>query len=355
MVGDEPHLPYDRPPLSKQFLQACSGDEPHRLRSDEVWDSLNVDLHTGTTAVGLDAVNQRVHTSDGSIDFDAVVIATGATARTLDLFGGVDGVHQLRTHDDALRIRAALGTARHLVVVGGGFIGSEVAAAASTRGIDVTLVSASDRLLGRSVGPMAAQMLLALHHDAGVHTVLGARPVDIDVRDGRLRGVTLDSGRHLAADAVVVGVGARPSSDWMVGSGIDIDPHSRAIRCDRSLATNVAQVWAAGDVASVPGQPGGHWTAAMESGFIAGANVAGAGKEFTSVPFAWSNWFGHRIQIVGDTRSAQERRDDDGLVVYGHRDRIVGAVGVDSPGAVARVRREMGRRAKHAALATFEG
>ncbi|WP_347222131.1 FAD/NAD(P)-binding oxidoreductase, partial [Mycolicibacterium poriferae] len=244
---------------------------------------------------------------------------------------------------------------RHLVVVGGGFIGSEVAAAASTRGIDVTLVSASDRLLGRSVGPAAAQMLLALHHDAGVHTVLGARPVDVDVRDGRVLGITLDSGRHLAADAVVVGVGARPSSAWLVGSGIDIDRASRAIRCGRSLGTNVAQVWAAGDVAAVPGQPGGHWTAAMESGYVAGANAAGADREFTSVPFAWSNWYGHRIQIVGDTRSAQECRDDDGLVVYGRRDHIVGAVGVDSPGVVARLRREIGRRAERAVLTTSDG
>lgn len=341
MIGDEPHVPYDRPPLSKAALESELSPDLPMLRRPEIWDALDVDLHTSTAALGVDAGARRVHTSTGDVDFDALVVATGSRPRSLAALDGIGGVHQLRSFDDALAVRGALDTAEKLTVFGAGFIGSEVASAAVVRGIEVTMVNASTRPLARHVGPQAADMLLTLHHTAGVRTILGGSLVDITVRDNQICNVHLDTGDRLGTDAVVVGIGAEPSTDWLRGSDIELDPISGGVRCDATMATSAPAVWAAGDVASVDAHPGGHWTTAVATGFVAGANAAGAHEVHAGVPFAWSSWYGHRIQMVGRTVDAEEVIVADGHVEYRDSGRVVGGVGIDKPGPLARLRRDL--------------
>lgn len=339
IVGDEPHPPYDRPPLSKAVLAAEELPDVPALRSGEVIEQLRVRHLSGVRVHGLDTEGRTVTTSAGELGYDALVIATGSAATTLPGLTGLPGVHVLRRYDDALAVRASLARSRRVVILGAGFIGSEIASAARARGIEVTVVEASGRPLERAVGPLAAGRLMGLHAEAGVRlltrtTVSGVRTSERDVDE-----VELSTGETLTTDAVVLGIGARPATAWLAGSNVALDPRSGGVLCDRSLATSAPEVWAAGDVACVDGERSEHWTAAGEQGRVAGANATGAGELFTSVPFAWSAWHGHRIQVVGETTAADEQEREPGFIVY-RRDGIeVGAVGIDSPGPIARLRR----------------
>ncbi|MFJ2755747.1 NAD(P)/FAD-dependent oxidoreductase [Nocardioides sp. NPDC087217] len=341
IVGDEPYPPYDRPPLSKAALSSEEEPGVPVLRSSEVIEELRVHHMSGVRVHGLDTERRTVTTSAGDIDYDALVIATGSTATTLPGLSGVRGVQVLRRYDDALAVRDSLARSRRVVIVGAGFIGSEIASAARARGIEVTVVEASSRPLERAVGPLAAVRLMQLHTDAGVRlltrtTVSGVRSSDIGVDE-----VELSTGETLAGDAVVLGIGARPATAWLAGSGVALDNRTGGVLCDRRLATSAPGVWAAGDVACVDGERSEHWTAAGEQGRVAGANAAGATEVFASVPFAWSTWHGHRIQVVGETTAADEEEHEAGFIVYRRGGIEVGAVGIDSPGPVARLRRTL--------------
>lgn len=340
IVGDEPHAPYDRPPLSKAVL--CAEDPPAlpTLRSEEVLDTLQVRHLAGVRAVALDTERRTVTTTAGELGYDALVVATGSTATTLPELSGVRGVHVLRRYDDALALRETLAGSREVVIVGAGFIGSEIASAARARGIEVTLVEASDRPLERAVGPGAAARLTQLHIDAGAHLLTGTTVTGIRSTDSGVDKVELSTGEILAADAVVLGIGARPATAWLRDSGVDVDPRTGGVLCDGRLATSAPDVWSAGDMACVDGVRSEHWTAAGEQGRVAGANAAGAAEVFAAVPFVWSTWHGHRIQVVGETTAADETFDD-GFVLYRREGRAVGAVGIDTPGPIARLRRAL--------------
>ncbi|WP_262365802.1 NAD(P)/FAD-dependent oxidoreductase [Gordonia sp. OPL2] len=341
MVGAERHPPYDRPPLSKAVLGV--GDEPTvpLLRQADTWEALDVELLSGTTAVGVDVRRRRLMTSAGEIAYGALVIATGAVARTAFGLNDFDNVQALRTFDDALRVRATLDAARRIVVLGGGFIGSEIASAAVARGIDVTIVNESATPLRRAVGPVASRVLADLHRRSGVRVLAGTRVVDVHVHDNNIRSVTTEAGDVLDTDAVFVGIGSAPATDWLPADGIDMDPTTRAVVCDSTMATSAPAIWAAGDVAAVRGRAGGHWTSAADQGFVAGANAVGAQRVHAGIPFAWSTWYGHRIQILGET-AGSVTESVDGDLILSHRDgRVVGAVGIDAPGRIARLRREL--------------
>ncbi|MDL9945619.1 FAD-dependent oxidoreductase [Gordonia sp. ABSL11-1] len=345
MVGAEHHPPYDRPPLSKALLGAADEPTVPVLRHPDSWEELGVELHGGTAAVGIDVDRRLLITSTSEIAYGALVIATGGAARTVVGLSGFDNIHTLRTFDDAVRVRAALDTARRIVVLGAGFIGSEVASAAVARGIDVTIVNESATPLRRSVGPRASGALADLHQGAGVRLITGTRVVDISLRANRIRSLITDDGDVLDADAVFVGIGSVPASGWVPAGDIAVDPPTRAVVCDSAMATSAPAIWAAGDVATVSGRVGGHWTSASDQGFVAGANAVGAQRVHDGIPFAWSTWYGHRIQIVGDTAgSVLETVDDD--LILSHRDgRVVGAVGIDTPGRIARLRRDLANTA----------
>ena len=346
MIGDEPHLPYDRPPLSKAMLDADKQPELPTLRRAESWEALDIDLRISTTATGIDVAHRRLLTDAGPIEYLSLVLATGHRARTIGALDGFDNVDTLRDFDDAIAVRETLRDATRLAVLGTGFIGSEIASAAAARGIDVTLIGTSSFPLARSVGPLAGRMLAALHEDAGLTLLPDSGLADISARDNRIDSIRTSCGRDVPVDAVVVGTGSTPATDWLAASTVELDPASGAVVCDSTMATSAPAVWAAGDVASVDGAPGGHWTSATAQGFVAGANAVGAQQTYAGVPFAWSSWHGHRIQIVGATEAdlsgtVTETMDDGGVVLYSDGDRVVGAVAVDAPGRIAKLRRTL--------------
>lgn len=345
MVGEEPHLPYDRPPLSKALLDAETEPALPLLRQAEGWEALDVEQMTSTAATAVDVDRKILLTTSGPIGYRALVIATGHRARSLDELAGFDNVHTLRHFDDALVIRETLRTATHLAVIGTGFIGSEIASAAAARGIDVTLVGTSAHPLGHGIGPVAGAMLAALHDDAGVTLLSGSGLSDVTSRDNRIGSVRTSCGLEILVDAVVVGIGSSPATEWLSTSRITLDASSRGVVCDPTMATSAPAVWAAGDVAVVPGAAGAHWTSAAAQGFIAGSNAVGGQQKYSGVPFAWSSWHGHRIQLVGTTTTDAQgtitETVDDGVVLYSDGGRVVGAVGIDAPGRIARIRRTL--------------
>ena len=332
LVGAEEHLPYDRPPLSKALLELDGPRLPPTHRSADELAALGVELRLGAAATALDLARRVVHVGGDDLAYDRLVLATGAQART------VPGARTLRTVEDAVAVRTALDAAARTVVVGAGFIGAEIASAARARGLQVTLVEAAPVPLLRAAGPVVATRLLDLHRAAGVDLRCG---VSVDaVRPGR---VSLSDGTVVAADLVVAGTGATPATGWLAGSGLLLQD---GVVCDEGLQA-APGVWAAGDVARWPSPLLGlarleHWTAAAEQGAHAGRAAAGEPAPFTTVPYAWSQLHGRAVQAVGRTSGAAVEvvGDDAGWVaLYRDGDRLVGALSVDLPGRIIKLKR----------------
>ncbi|MBO0878075.1 MAG: FAD-dependent oxidoreductase, partial [Pseudonocardia sp.] len=255
LVGGEPHLPYDRPPLSKEYLDATDdGPEDPTYRTEEqLRDELGLDLRLGTWATGLDAERKVVELGERSLEYGALVIATGAVPRTLPGVAELAGVHTLRTVDDAVAIRSALDAGARTVVVGAGFIGSEVASSARRRGLPVTVLEALPVPLVRAVGEQMGRACAELHRAHGTDLRCGVKVTGLTgSADGRVTGVSLDDGSEVAADLVVVGTGVTPCTRWLAGSGVRLHERDGGIVCDRTLATGLPGVYAAGDVVHLP-------------------------------------------------------------------------------------------------------
>lgn len=265
IVGDETHRPYDRPPLSKECLAGQVGESDLALETDG--EELSAQWLLGTRAAGLDRAERVIRLADGrTIRVDGVVVATGAAARTLPGGHDLEGVHVLRTLDDARALSEDLARGGRLVVIGGGFIGVEVASTARALGLEVTVVEAAPTPLAGPLGTAMGMLVSALHADhgvrlvcgVGVHALSGDEPSGRGIppaegarsgrRDrGRVKAVLLEDGRRLAADTVVVGVGARPCVEWLEGSGVALD---NAVLCDAVGTTNGPGVVAVGDCAA---------------------------------------------------------------------------------------------------------
>ncbi len=359
LVGAEEHLPYDRPPLSKAFLELGPGgelaDPPYYRTEAALRDELDVELLLGTPATGLDTGRRVVRVGEREVPYDALVIATGANARTLPGTRELDGVFSLRTLDDALAIREALDTGARTVVIGAGFIGSEIASSAAKRGVDVTVVEAQETPLVRATGTRMGGALSALHerHGTTLRTGVGVRSIE-GGPGGRVERVVLEDGSEIPADLVVVGVGIAPSVDWLEGSGIELD---NGVVCDETLWTGVEGVYAAGDVATWPNptldgirQRMENWTAAAEMGAAAARNALDPehAKPYGTVPFMWSDWYDVRIQFVGDS-GADEVRLVDGdpegggrwVALYRKGDRLIGALTVQGQTEIMKYRRQI--------------
>ncbi|MGV9774826.1 NAD(P)/FAD-dependent oxidoreductase [Streptosporangium sp. NPDC003464] len=301
LIGTEPHLPYDRPPLSKEFLGGA-GLPPFRSE-DVLRDGLGTELALGTAATALDTAARTVRAGDREYGYDALVIATGATARTLPGTEGLAGVHTLRTRDDALAVRRALDAGARTVVVGAGFIGSEVASAARERGLEVTIVEALPTPLARAVGETMGTACAVLHTRNGTDLRCGAGVAAVE-GERRVERVRLTDGTVLPADLVVAGIGAVPAVDWLAGSGLSLD---NGVVCDETLCTGAPGVYAAGDVARWRNPAFDrhmrleHWTSAAEQGAVAARNALDPGnaKPYSTVPYFWSDWYGSRLQFVG--------------------------------------------------------
>ncbi|MCG0289132.1 NAD(P)/FAD-dependent oxidoreductase [Streptomyces sp. PSAA01] len=360
VVGEERHRPYDRPPLSKEFLtdDGDPGEGPGRLALTDPEEEAELDAEwlLGVRAEALDTAAGKIRLTDGrALRTDGVVIATGATPRTLPL-PRLDGVHTLRTLDDATRLRAALraGAAR-VVVIGAGFIGAEVASSCAALGLDVTVVEAAPLPLVPQLGEEMARVCAGLHARGGATLLCGTGVAGLR-GSGRVTGVELTDGRVLPADVVVVGVGVRPVTGWLEGSGLALDD---GVRCDEGCVTALPNVVAVGDVARLA-QPGTartvraeHWTSGMLQGAVAARNLlAGSTVEpFEALPYFWSDQYGARIQYAGrrapgDTVRIVEGDPADGggfLAVYERGGISTAALGVDRPRPFMRLRRELAR------------
>lgn len=344
LVDAEPHLPYDKPPLSKQAL--ASDWDPGRglLRPAEHYSEKRIDLVLGRRATRLHSESRSVVLADGTtLTADDVVLTPGVRARRLRDEFMMPGVFAIRTAADSAAVRRALADRPRVVIVGGGFIGAETAAAAASMGLDVTVVEMLDKPFLTVFGPDVADAMAQWHTRAGVRLECGVGVAKLEGED-RVQRVVLADGRALSADLVVLGLGAEPAVDWLAGSGVELDD---GIVCDQFGHTNVPGVWAGGDAASWLDPPAGrhvrveHWTTAKEHGSAIAHNIAtGVGKPGTvpktagPVPYFWSDQYGTRVQFLGtsighdQTHVVHGALDDDSFVVlYGRHGRLIGALG----------------------------
>ncbi|MER7727391.1 FAD-dependent oxidoreductase [Streptomyces sp. NPDC096323] len=304
LIGAEPHQPYDRPPLSKAVLL---GNAEHSA-FDIDFEALDLTLRLGLDVTGLRAADHELDTPDGPVPYDVLVIATGAEPLVLPGSEGVPGVHLLRTLDDAARLRPVLEQRHDVVVVGAGWIGAEFATAARAAGCAVTVVEAADRPLAGALPAEVAAPMAGWYAESGAALLTGARVAGVE--PGR---VALADGRALPADAVVVGIGARPATRWLAGSGIDLGPDG-SVTADASLRSSLPDVYAVGDCASFPSARYGerllvhHWDNALQGPRTVAAAVTareGAGLTvYDPVPYFWSEQFGRFVQYAGHHAAA---------------------------------------------------
>ncbi|MEV8093559.1 FAD-dependent oxidoreductase [Kitasatospora sp. NPDC085879] len=297
LVGDEPHRPYDRPPLSKDVLLGKTDSTAF----DIDWEQLGVDLLLGRRATGLEP--GVLHTDAGPLTHDALVIATGAEAVTLP---GAADARLLRTLDDALALRADLTPGTRLALVGAGWIGAETATVARQLGCHVTVVESGPAPLPGALPAELGALMARWYADAGVDLRCGTGVAAVEPE-----GLLLTDGERIAADHVVVGIGARPATGWLAGSGVALDT-AGAVLVDERLRTAAPGVWAAGDCVSYPSRRAGtrlavqHWDHALQSGAAAAASLLGSDTPYDPVPYFWSEQFGRMVQYAGRHADADD-------------------------------------------------
>ncbi|MBU7599535.1 FAD-dependent oxidoreductase [Streptomyces sp. P38-E01] len=314
VIGAEPHVPYDRPPLSKAVLTGRA----ENAEFDVDFDALGIELRLGVTVTGLRVRDRAVLTDAGELRYDRLVLATGAEPLTLPGSTDVPGVGLLRTLDDARRLRPVLESGEPVVVVGAGWIGAEFTTAAREAGCPVTVVEAADRPLAGTMPAEVAAPMAAWYAEAGaeLRTGVAVRAVHEDPA----AKVELADGTVLPASAVVVGIGARPATDWLRGCGVDLASDG-SVRVDQQLRTSVPGVYAVGDCASFPSARYGerllihHWDNALQGPRAVAAGIAGGdggqavplgGTVYDPVPYFWSEQFGRFVQYVGHHRDGDE-------------------------------------------------
>ena len=405
-IGEETRLPYDRPPLSKEVLGDKMEVANAGLISQEAFDALHLELHLGKRAVGLDAERKAVllagegeaggseaskaagegaeargASGEGAaeaseeITADGIVIATGSRPRKMPGTEGIGGVYTLRTLEDCLALKAEFATEPKVAVIGAGFIGAEVAATARGLGLDVTVIEMLATPLARVLGDTLGQVMADLHRDNGVDLRLGVGVNEVVAGDGgRVASVELSDGTSIAADVVVVGIGVIPNTEWLEGSGLEID---NGVVCDETLLA-APGITAAGDVARWPNRRFGetmrveHWDNAIEQGIaaarrllaggweqsgggeadsgVAGSEESGSSKSgeavpFTPVPWFWSDQYDRKIQLAGRsspdgrveivTGSLEERRF---AAIHERDGKLVGVLGMNRPRHVMQYR-----------------
>ncbi len=320
LVGAEQHLPYDRPPLSKEILQGKWEPEQTQLKKDG-YEDLDLDLRLGRRALSLDPSARSVELDDGSrVVCDGLILATGASVKRPASLSGLGGVHYLRTLDDALAIGRGLEDGPRVAVVGAGFIGAEVAASCRARGLEVTLIDPLPTPMSAGLGTEMGAVCARLHADSGVDLRMG---VGVEALFGkeRVQGLRLGDGSRVDADLVVVGVGVTAETAWLESSGIGLDD---GVVCDAHCRSSIEWVFAAGDVARWYNPRYGrhmrveHWTNAVGQGVAAARNLlAGTtgASNYHPVPTFWSDQHGVKIQFAGTAAAGDQVR-----VVHGSTD-----------------------------------
>ena len=357
LIGDEPQLPYDRPPLSKQFLSGVWDEERFTLRKPDAYDELDLDVRLGVRATALNLDAREVALEGGErVPYDGLIIATGARPRTLPGQPDLEGIFTLRTLADARALRVAFDQRPRVAVVGAGFIGAEVAATARTLDLEVTLVEMLPVPMERALGMEMGAALAEMHRDHGVDLRLGVA-VEAIAGEGRVERLRLSDGAEVAADVVVVGVGVRPNTEWLEGSGLTIHD---GVRCDATCNVGVPNVYAAGDVCRWRHDLFGeelrleHWANAADQGPAAARNLLlgpeGAGP-FAPVPYFWSDQYDVSINYVGYAHAGDEVRVVSGSVsdrkfaaLYGREGRLVACLTMSNPRAMREYQRLIGER-----------
>jgi 3-phenylpropionate/trans-cinnamate dioxygenase ferredoxin reductase component len=347
LIGDEPHLPYERPPLSKDAMVSEAEPAPKFVGAREHYAGRRIDCVTGTGAVSIDSTARRVVLADGrGLPYDKLLLATGAVPRKLTL-PGADSARcaYLRTHDDALRIRGALGAGSHVAILGGGFIGLEIAASARKRGASVTVIEALPRVLTRGVPETIAQVVDARHRREGVTLACGKAVLALRETASGIE-IALADGSSVVADLLVIGIGAVPVTDLAQKAGLALE---NGIAVDTHLRTSDPDIYAAGDCCSFPlSVYGGRrvrlesWRNAQDQGQLAARNMLGAGESASAVPWFWSDQYDLTLQIAGlpDEGTQMVRRDlsADAFILFhlAGDGRLVAASGIARGNAVAK-------------------
>ena len=354
VIGEEPYPPYERPPLSKEVLLGKEPADSCYLWPEGSFDELGIELRTGVGATAIDRAARTVALSDGgSIAYRKLLIATGGRVRRLPVAEAeLDGVHYLRGIDDSAAIRADLGEGAKLVVIGGGWIGLEVAAAARMLGAEVTVVEALDRLCGRALTPELAAWLLDVHRGRGVDVRLGTT-VEALTGEGRVSGARLSGGETLAATAVVIGIGIVPNVELAEAAGLEID---NGVRVDALCRTSDPDIFAAGDVTNHPNDLLGRdirlesWENAQNQGIAAAKAMLGGETPYCEIPWFWSDQYDVNIQLVGlpagfeQTVTRGERADGSFVEFYMKGGRIDGAAAINNPRDIRFAKRLMQAR-----------
>jgi NADPH-dependent 2,4-dienoyl-CoA reductase/sulfur reductase-like enzyme len=344
IVSDEVHVPYDRPPLSKEVLRKEVDDVA--LKPREWYDEKDITLRLGSAATALDTAKRTLTLADGTaLGYDDLVIATGLVPRRIPAFPDLDGIRVLRSFDESMALREHASAARRAVVVGAGFIGCEVAASLRSLGVDVVLVEPQPTPLAAILGEQIGQLVARLHRDEGVDVRLGIGVAEVRGQ-GQVDTVVLTDGTELAADLVVVGIGSRPATEWLEGSGVDVD---NGVICDEAGRTSAPNVWALGDVASWRDTTGHqarveHWSnVADQARVVVPAMLGQDVPSAVVVPYFWSDQYDIKIQCLGEPEATDTVHlvQDDGrkFLAYYERDGVlVGVVGGGLPGKVMKVR-----------------
>ncbi len=346
LIGDEVHLPYERPPLSKQILLDATEPKLPAVLSDIALAERAIRHIGGASADAIDTSGKHLLLSDGrALPYDKLLLATGAAPRRLPNAPVSDRVVYLRTIDDALALRSLVRADMHMAVLGGGFIGLEVAASARGRGAKVSVIESQERILKRGVPEPIAEAITALHRGNGVVVKFGAAVLGLEADEQRV-DISLSDGDTISADVLVVGIGAQPRTELATRAGIAID---NGIAVNAHLETSERDIYAAGDCCSFP-HPlyGGRrlrleaWRNAQDQGILAAANLMGAARSYLAVPYFWSDQFDYTLQIAGlvDEGRTVVRRDlGDGAFILFHLDdgrRLVAASGIGPGNKVAR-------------------
>ncbi|NRG41096.1 FAD-dependent oxidoreductase [Rathayibacter sp. VKM Ac-2835] len=367
IIGEESGEPYDRPPLSKQVLLGTVSADGTRLPQAA---DLDIEWRLGIRASGLDVSRREVVLADGErVPYGRVLIATGTRARPWPVAheSALDGVHTLRTADDAARLRARLAAGpQRVLVVGGGFTGSEIASACRRLEIPVTLVDRGPAPLARALGATVAHVLAGVQREHGVdlRSQVTVSSLQSDA-SGAVTAAVLSDGTTVSVDVVVIAIGALRNTEWLSESGLSVGP--LGVDCDascRALAGDgsvVDGVFVAGDVAAFPHPSAGgrrisveHWGNAVGQATIAAGNMRTGGQaRHEEIPVFWSNQFGHVIKSVGMPDAATSMMIAQGsldkrafVAVYGHGDRMVGATAIDQVKWLEHYRRQI-RRGAH--------
>ena len=309
LVSAEPHMPYERPPLSKGYLAGEEGLDHVYLKDDAYYEENGIEVIKGTEAVKLDPAAKSVTLEGGqTLGYEKLLLATGGHAWQLPITGGeLENVFTLRTIEDADAIRAAARSGKRVLVIGGSFIGSEVAASLTQFGLDITVVFLESRLLELIAPPALSDLLHAKFEARGVRILPQTKPEALE-GDAQVRRVKLQGGETLDVDMVVMGVGIRLNTALARDAGLTLNDRG-AVIVDETLRTSDPNIYAAGDIAAWPDPTFGkrlrveHWDVARRQGLRAGRNMAGEEKAYTSLPYFFSDLFDLSFEVWGHLSS----------------------------------------------------